>query len=46
MGENGQELIVTAEDELPDIKGIKKKAGEINIPPKSILFLTIDKYSF
>ncbi len=40
---NGEELKLTANGELPEIKGEKIKAGELQLPPHSILFLTFKK---
>lgn len=40
---NGEELALTSDDELPVIKGGKIKAGEIVLPPYSILFLSFKK---
>jgi hypothetical protein len=37
---NGEDLALTANDELPVIKGKAIKAGNITIPPHSITFLT------
>jgi len=37
---NGQELSLTANDQLPVIKGKTIKAGIVQIPPYSITFLT------
>jgi len=36
---NGENLALTAKDELPVIKGKAIKAGVIQIPPHSITFL-------
>jgi heparanase len=37
---NGTELGLTKDDELPVIKGKSIKAGEVQLPPQSILFLS------
>jgi len=37
---NGQELLLTTDDQLPVIKGKTIKAGIVQIPPYSITFLT------
>lgn len=37
---NGEELQLTPNGELPEVKGKKIKAGEIELPPHSILFLS------
>lgn len=40
---NGQELKLTANDEVPTLKGQKVKAGKVALPAHSILFLTFEK---
>ena len=40
---NGQELSLTANDQLPVIKGKTIKAGVVQIPPYSITFLTFSR---
>lgn len=40
---NGEELQLTANEELPEIKGKKVKAGEVKLPPHSITFLSFTK---
>ncbi|MBD0289263.1 MAG: hypothetical protein ICV79_28170 [Flavisolibacter sp.] len=40
---NGQDLALTANDQLPVIKGKAIKAGVIQIPPHSITFLTFSQ---
>ena len=40
---NGEELQLTANGELPEIKGQKLKAGVVCLPPQSILFLSFKK---
>lgn len=40
---NGQELRLTANDEVPKLLGKKIKAGTITLPVHSIMFLTFDK---
>jgi hypothetical protein len=40
---NGEELALTAAEKLPQIKGKKIKAGEVQVPPHSILFLAFSK---
>ncbi len=37
---NGQELKLTTDDELPEIKGKKIKSGNIELPPTSISFIS------
>lgn len=39
---NGQELQLTADDELPGLNGQKIEAGEVELPPVSIGFFTFD----
>lgn len=39
---NGEDLTLTANDELPVIKGKAVKAGSITIPPHSITFFTFE----
>lgn len=41
---NGQELKLTAKDEVPAIKGQKVKAGNVVLPAHSIMFLTFEKF--
>jgi heparanase 1 len=41
---NGEELKLNSDETLPDIKGEKIKVGEVQLPPHSILFLSIKKY--
>lgn len=40
---NGQELRLTANDEVPTLIGKKIKAGTLTLPAHSIMFLTFDK---
>lgn len=40
---NGSVLKLNADDTLPEIKGLKVKAGEVQIPAHSILFLSFKK---
>ncbi|MEZ4901925.1 MAG: hypothetical protein R2822_09290 [Spirosomataceae bacterium] len=40
---NGQELKLTATDEVPALKGQKVKAGNVILPAHSVLFLTFEK---
>ena len=40
---NGKVLELTADDQLPEIKGEKIKAGKVQLPAHSILFLAIKK---
>lgn len=40
---NGQELRLASNDEVPVIKGQKVKAGKVQLPAHSILFLTFEK---
>lgn len=42
---NGEELMLTAKEELPVIEGEKIKAGELQLPPHSITFLSFNKVS-
>jgi heparanase 1 len=41
---NGKVLKLKADETLPDIKGEKIKAGEVQLPPNSILFLSFKNY--
>ena len=40
---NGQELKLTANDEVPTLKGQKVKAGKVALPAHSISFITFEK---
>jgi heparanase len=40
---NGQELKLTADDNIPTLKGEKLKAGTLKLPAHSIIFLTFEK---
>jgi heparanase len=39
---NGEVLKLTSDETLPSIKGEKIKAGEVQLPPQSILFLSFE----
>jgi heparanase len=41
---NGEVLKLKSDETLPEIKGEKIKAGDVLLPPHSILFLSIKKY--
>ena len=40
---NSEELVLTAENELPEIEGVMIKAGTVVLPPYSILFIVFNK---
>lgn len=40
---NGKELLLTSDDLIPEIKGKKIKKGDVELPPRSIAFITFDK---
>lgn len=43
---NGKVLELTADDQLPEIRGKKIKAGEVTLPPHSIMFLAIENNGY